>query len=628
MIAGVLKKKPKDFETTFFEPFTQNNKGKKFKEEVYKDTTIHFKSIAPPHLSKAIGIANFRDRYILMAWGRLDNKSALAKSLNLSSEVQELSTADFILNAYLKWNKSCIYHLLGDWVFVLCDEVKQELFIGRDPAGYAYLFFYEHRDFFLFSTDLGAMLACPAIPKELNKNAIIQLSTGFKRDRQTSYKHIYRLPTAHTLTVSKNQVHRLDNYWWPTNLKPIRYKKEEDYVHHFLALFQTAVADRIGKEKTGSTLSSGLDSTSIAALAAPIFQAQQRKLHTFTWRERNVSRSIKIKNHFANEVPLARKMSERYPAIRFNEVIAKENNVIDNIKNCLAIYHEPQDNNIHIQELLEEIQQQSVKTILSGFGGNYTVSFQGNQNLYLKNLLKNTGKMAFLKQMWQWKSTNRIGWLRMFYNMSLTAYMSVDLLEERAKKKRDLVTKAYLNEATLKRELIDYEDLGTDLRQLQFSYAYPKSAIINLFLGDYLGLAAQTAHAYGLEIRSPVMDQRLIEFCLSIPNEQFISHTGTKRLIKRAMKGKVPKEILYHSKRGMQGADLVYKYKQEIPEIRSLFASFKQSPLISYWLDIPKMERLTNELAQSPITANLMPHTRLIRRGLTLGLFLQKFEAF
>jgi asparagine synthase (glutamine-hydrolysing) len=130
-------------------------------------------------------------------------------------------------------------------------------------------FYYsETPDFFLFSNTLNCVRLHPNVSDDLNEAALADfLLFGLNCDTTTTtFRAIRRLPPAHRLTVSADEL-RTERYWTaPTNGR-IRYRHSDDYVEHFQILLQAAVADRMRTDHVGILLSGGLDSGAIAATA-------------------------------------------------------------------------------------------------------------------------------------------------------------------------------------------------------------------------------------------------------------------------------------------------------------------------------------------------------------------------
>ena len=87
--------------------------------------------------------------------------------------------------------------------------------------------------------------------------------------------------------------------------------------------------------------------------------------------------------------------------------------------------------------------------------------------------------------------------------------------------------------------------------------------------------------AYGLEVRDPTQDRRVIELCLAIPNEQYQRGGVDRWLIRRAMRGYLPDEVRLNTMRGLQAADLGQRVLDNRSEFEAALARMEQHELCS-----------------------------------------------
>ena len=172
------------------------------------------------------------------------------------------------MHAYRAWGESCVDYLRGDFAFAIWDDVERRLFCARDHFGIKPFFYVTHEKQFIFSNTLNCLRAHPDVSDELNDAAIGDfLLFGLNCEiAKTTFRDIQRLPPAHFLTITTNNV-KSRCFWSPPTGGCIRYKREEEYVEKFCELFKLAVSDRLRTNPVGLLLSGGLDSGSIAAMA-------------------------------------------------------------------------------------------------------------------------------------------------------------------------------------------------------------------------------------------------------------------------------------------------------------------------------------------------------------------------
>lgn len=217
--------------------------------------------------------AALEGRYRIVADARLDDrKGLLAKLRSAKREVYpDAPDCELILHAYAVWSTACVDHLLGDFSFALWDARNKHLFCARDHFGIKPFYYAQLGEHFLCSNTLNCLRLHPLVSGELNDAAIGDfLLFGLNYDNATTtFGDIQRLPPAHSLAVKTRGV-QSKRYWVPSTDGRARYGNPKQYVENFLAILQSAVADRLCTDKVGVLLSGGLDSSSVAAVAKEV----------------------------------------------------------------------------------------------------------------------------------------------------------------------------------------------------------------------------------------------------------------------------------------------------------------------------------------------------------------------
>lgn len=209
---------------------------------------------------------------ILSADIRLDNRRELGMALGLTAEqTRATSDARLLLLGYRHWGTGCLSRLLGDFAFVLWDGARKQLFAARDALGERGLCYTIDDRRCLVASDIANLLGHPHIAPRINDNRVAAyLALVFDRVTETFYQDIHYVPPGHGLTAGAEGV-RLWSYWSIEPNRAIRYQRDEEYAEHFRGLLTEAVRCRLRSVgPIGISLSGGLDSTSLAALAAPM----------------------------------------------------------------------------------------------------------------------------------------------------------------------------------------------------------------------------------------------------------------------------------------------------------------------------------------------------------------------
>jgi len=206
-----------------------------------------------------------RENLRLKANARIDDRAELIHKLTAKASITD---EELILHAYETWGNDCVKHLIGDFAFAIWDDRLQRLFCARDHFGVKPFFYTHMAGSFNFSSTLNDLRVAKNVSNTLNEIAIGDyLLFGVNQDNSTTvFKDIQRLPPGHTLTVANNEL-KVSRYWTPSLPVEVRYRDSESYVERFSDLLSRAIKDRLRTDRVAISMSGGLDSTSLAAIA-------------------------------------------------------------------------------------------------------------------------------------------------------------------------------------------------------------------------------------------------------------------------------------------------------------------------------------------------------------------------
>ena len=197
---------------------------------------------------------------------------------NLTIQANARLDAELILQAYETGGDDCVKHLIGDFSFAIWDGRKQRYFCARDHFGVKPFYYTYIDNEFAFSSSLNELRLNPRVSNTLNEIAVGDyLLFGVNQDLSTTiFKDIQRLKPGHTLTVANGSI-TVKPYWTPEPSTELRYRDPSSYVEHFYELLSQAVKDRVTTDRVAISMSGGLDSTSLAAIA----REQGKDVHGF-----------------------------------------------------------------------------------------------------------------------------------------------------------------------------------------------------------------------------------------------------------------------------------------------------------------------------------------------------------
>ncbi len=211
------------------------------------------------------------ERFHLIGDVRLDARADLISALAGDGRAvsPELPDIELVMHAWVVWRDDCLRHLRGDFSFVVWDERDRRLFGARDHFGVRPFYFAALADRLVFGNMLAAIRRHPDVADDLDDEAMVdRLVFGqFENPASTAFAAIRRLPGGHTL-IWQAGCTEVRRYWPGVTERPIRFRRPVDYVDRYHELLTRSVSDRLRTARVAVAMTGGLDSSSIAAIAA------------------------------------------------------------------------------------------------------------------------------------------------------------------------------------------------------------------------------------------------------------------------------------------------------------------------------------------------------------------------
>jgi asparagine synthase (glutamine-hydrolysing) len=199
--------------------------------------------------------------------GLLYNRAELARQFGAYLPTTA-NDADIVLQAYLQWGEEALEEIRGLFAIVIWDGRQDTLLCVRDRLGNHPLFYTRTERGLLISTSLSTLARHPAVLPTLNRPAITEhLLHRFRSPEETFFSDIKRVPGGHLLRVRQRTL-QLHRYWEPAPPGvPVNWL-QEDELERFDELFTQVIENYLALGPAGIYLSGGLDSVSVAAIAA------------------------------------------------------------------------------------------------------------------------------------------------------------------------------------------------------------------------------------------------------------------------------------------------------------------------------------------------------------------------
>jgi len=570
---------------------------------------------------------------VLAADVRLDNRDELGRQLGLAPALaRDLCDADILLAAYERWDDAAVARLSGDFAFALWDSKRRRLVLARDFLGQRPLHYHRGAKFFAFASMPKGLHALPDIARAPDEDRAAEFLTLMPESGSRSFfSGIERVEAGHIVVVTAQGL-TARRHWEPSRQK-LSLAGPDDYVEGLRHQLDAAVRARLrgaGKH-VGAHLSAGFDSSSVAATAARILAPDGGRVTAFTSVPRKGYDGPDPKNRIGDEGPLAAATAAMYSNIEHVLIRTPGQSPLDTLDRDFYLFERPVlnlCNNVWSRTINDEARARKLSVVLNGQMGNMSISYSGAEllpELFLagrwthlfgaaRALMRNAG--------WRWRGVAgaTLGpfippplwrWLSRVFRGIGQDVQGYSAINEERLTALDLPARA--------RE----RNLDFSYRPWRDGFAMRLWVLRRVDLGNYnKGILG----GWGIDQRDPTADKALIEYCLSVPTEQFLMNGTPRSLARRALADRLPPEVLAETRKGLQAVDwhegLTAARATAAEEVERLSGCVPAAAA----LDLPRLRGLLEHWPSDGWEkSSVMQSYRLaLLRGISMGHFLRK----
>lgn len=460
--------------------------------------------------------------YILCYNGELYNTEDLRKELLLKGySFKGHSDTEVLLTSYIEWKEKCVDFFNGIFAFAIWDVNEQKLFIARDRLGVKPLFYTEKNGGFLFASELKAILAHPEVKAEVTREGLAEIfGLGPSRTPGNGVFHgMKELRPAHALTLSQQGL-RIWRYW---NVKSMEH---QDTLEETSEKVKFLVCDAVTRQLVSDVplctfLSGGVDSSAITAIAADSYEKTGKgRLHTYSIDYEGNDKFFQSNEFQPNsDDKWIKLMSDQFNTVHHNSVITQET-LIDYLTEAVKVRDFPgmADVDSSLLWFCKEIKQD----FTVGLSGECADEIFGGYPWFHRS--EDLNRTGFP---WMRSTAERVSLLKENWRSKLW-------LEEYAEAK-------YLE--TLAEMPRLYGETGEEAKRRELFYLN-----IVWFMTTLLDRKDRMSMGASLEVRVPFADHRLVEYVWNIPWEMKMTGNREKGILRKALEGLLPEEILYRKK--------------------------------------------------------------------------------
>lgn len=497
-------------------------------------------------------------RYHIVFNGEIYNHNELRKEFESDGKIYHSKTdTETILYGYEKYGTDFLSNMLGMWAIAIWDDFEKELFIARDRIGIKPLYYYYKDGVLVFGSEIKSILCHPDVAKEPELEQIpVYLNYTMSSDSQTLFKNIKKLPAGSFLKLNKRCDIAVSTYWSPLkNFKGYSDLNKKEIEEHTIELLRDSIEARMMSDVPfGVFLSGGIDSSLNVALMSELMS---RPIDTFTVGFKELSKY--------NELEYANKISKLFKT-NHHEILIDDSDALPILENLAWHEDEPNGDPVCIPlYFLSKLTKDSGTTVIQ-VGEGSDEQFIGYDWMKREYNFKNSFWSAYNSlpnPLKKFNSSIAISILNSQGRYDIGEYFrraaaGEELYWSGISKisplmQEDLFTKpfGYLtgnswNFAKYMHKLVDddYADADYLQRMIYLEFRHRLAELL-LMRVDKITMA------HSLEARVPFLDHRFVEFTMSIPPHIRLPQNGlTKSVLKKAVEGILPNEIIYRKKQG------------------------------------------------------------------------------
>lgn len=478
--------------------------------------------------------------------GEIFNYKELRQEFEIRYPFRTVSDTEVILAAYELSGAKKFADFNGEWAFAIADFVRGELVLSRDRFSIKPLYYYNAAGIWYFASEIKQLL--PLLPVRSVEPEIVGLYLRqglIDTSEKTFFRSIFQLPAKHNMTVSLRDGTATKQQYWDYDLKSSA-TSLGSAVEEFRNLFRSSVEMRLRSDVTvGTLLSGGLDSSSISVTANEV---QRGQLETYS----------------------VVSTDPKYSEGRFVEILVKESGlknrllftgdskIAANIEATIQASDEPPGGFSAIAHytMMQAIRSGSdIKVMLSGQGGDEVLlGYRKFFFFMLQSMIMRRAVGSFVREI--------VGSL-----VNRTAMWDFHWGE--AQRYVGTSQRKSHSYVTIPAEMVELRR-GTNMAQRQISdldlYSVPN-------LTHY---EDRNSSAFGMEVRLPFLDYRLVNFCLNL-DETLKIHNGWSKYVLRECMAELPDAIRWRrDKKGFSIPEIAWLKTKFVDKIRG---SFQQSAL-------------------------------------------------
>jgi asparagine synthase (glutamine-hydrolysing) len=576
----------------------------------------------PEHIQRIGGAAPF------IFAGRLDNRDEVIAALGQHPGASDTALA---AAAWQRWGDGALPRLIGGFVLATWDAARSEMVLAVDTTG----------DETVYTATLSGCFAFAGHPRALrpyledgdggaDMESLARKLWGQPLPAgRTILRGVNRIPPGELWRIGRSGVRR-QTYWRPGNAPPTRFRRDEDYVEAAREMLDRVVGCHLPADgRLAADLTGGLDSTSIVTAAARL--APHLTIDCLTMvGEPGARIPYDVPGRSGDEWPAVQATAAAYPNLRLHRIeaggLTPEEIDPTALFETLPTTVRPAWVVGWGQNRKNMLARLAPCRLLSGVAGNLAYSRDGFDRLpellaggrwatlaaEIRALIRKDGRP------WRWYFLGRTlypalpaPWRRLIRRLrghDFSRWTEINVIRPEA------VARYGLTDSTEAQGRLHPRE-GHTTREGLIDDIYS-----NL---NFRHTPRTTFRTIGVDLRTPLLDPRMIDFCLALPSDQFLRDGVTRRLARQVLAGRAPDQVTQRPHTYLSCPEWHHRMTRARSHWMAAIERLEGSAAVNELLDMPKLRRLAESWPEKPTPDQAQALADILPTAITAGQFIR-----
>lgn len=566
----------------------------------------------------------------VLFFGHILNRRELCNNLGISPS----SDTELYASSYERWGDGADIKVVGHFATIVFDPVAEKIRISASPLSCPPLHYCHDGAQFVVASRAQAIFDTGRIKRVLDEQKIADsLFLNYQDATQGWFENVKRLAGGTRPYVTAQGV-TVEQYYNLETVPDVRLKSDEDYVEAADALFREGTRLMLdGFNQPAVSLSGGYDSQAVASYA--MLERPKDSLRGYTSVPEDGWDGITPDTRFGNERPYVEALAGMYPQLLPNWVTAEGRSFDYFQREMFEFSLQAQRNAISlhwIHDIYRQAKSDGCDVILTGDMGNATFSYAGDQ--LLSGLLSKGAIWPILKEL----ATSGSLWSlpRRFVGQAVMPNLPRALWQKILSLRGVSTDDPFEGWCPMNRDYAEDMQVGARAEAVGFDPLFRPPGDSRTLRAKMLrnagGEGTDTMLAFeaihGIPSRDPTSYRPLVEFCLGIPDDQYLRRGVKRWLAKRMLLGKVPDMVLREKRRGRQAADWHLRLSRQRHALIEEIDWLREDPQMARRLNLDSLRQALIDFPQeTPLESKVAARLQLaISRGLTTARFIRYLE--